>query len=277
MGNTKTFLLMAVMTALLMGLGYAFGGLVGALMALCLAGGTNFWAWWHSDKVILKQQNARLVTEDDAADLVHLVADLAIKADLPMPAVYVINTEQPNAFATGRDPDHAAVAVTVGLLRHLNRQEIAGVIAHELAHIRHRDTLLMTVTATMAGAIGMLGNMMVLSGGRDGRGHGIGGLLAMIVAPLAAGMVQFAISRSREFAADRGAAEITGQPMALASALAKIAELSGRIANAPAQQHPASAAMFIINPLHGGELSRLFATHPSTQSRIIALKDMAGR
>lgn len=277
MGNMRTFILMAVMTALLMAIGWLAGGSGGMIFALIFAGATNAWAWWNSDKMVLRQQGARLVTQADAPDLVGIVAQLAGRAGLPMPAVYILETEQPNAFATGRDPQNSAVAVTVGLLRNLNRDEIAAVIAHELAHIKNRDTLTMTVTATMAGAIAMLGNMMLFTGGRDGRGGGIGGLVAMVLAPVAAGMVQFAISRTREYAADRGAAEITGQPMALASALAKIARLAGRTVNLPAERNPASASMFIINPLGALKMDHLFSTHPSTESRIIALRDLAGK
>ena len=277
MGNMRTFILMAVMTALFMGIGWLAGGTGGMIFALIFAGATNAWAWWNSDKMVLRQQGARLVTESDAADLVGMVRQLADRAGLPMPAVYVLETEQPNAFATGRDPQNSAVAVTVGLLRNLNRDEIAAVIAHELAHIKHRDTLTMTVTATMAGAIAMLGNMLLFTGGRNGRGGGIGAIVAMVLAPIAAGMVQFAISRTREYAADRGAAEITGQPMALASALAKIARLAGRTVNMPAERNPASASMFIINPLGALKMDHLFSTHPSTESRIVALRDMAGK
>lgn len=233
-GNSKVFMLMAGMTALVMGLGWMLGGQGGAVMALLVAGGMNFFAWWNSDKMVLRQQGAVEITQAQGGDLYALTADLAARAGLPMPKLYLLPTEQPNAFATGRSPDNAAVAVTQGLLRGLSRDELAGVIAHELAHIKFRDTLTMTVTATMAGAIAMMGNMMLFSGGRDGRGGGIGGILAMILAPLAATMVQMAISRAREFEADAEGARICGQPMALASALSRIAQMAGRTLNVPA-------------------------------------------
>ena len=273
-GNLRTFLLMAAMTALLMGMGWLIGGQGGAILALLVAGAGNVWAWWNSDKAVLRQHGATPVTEAQAPELVGLVRQLAGRAGLPLPAVYVLATDQPNAFATGRDPQHAAVAVTQGLLRILDRDELAGVIAHELAHIRHRDTLTMTVTATMAGAIAMLGNMMLFMGNRERQGGALGGLLAMILAPLAATLVQLAISRSREYVADRSGAEISGNPMALASALAKIANAAGRTVNIPAERNPASAALFIINPLGAMRMDRLFATHPSTQERIDLLAQM---
>ena len=275
MGNARTFILMAAMTALLMGLGWLFGGQGGAMIALVIAGVGNIWSWWNSDKMVLRQQGAQRIDRANAPELFDITAALADKAGLPMPALYVLPTEQPNAFATGRNPENSAVAITQGLLQNMPREEIAGVIAHELAHIRHRDTLTMTVTATMAGAIAMLGNMMMFTGGRDGRGGGIGAILAMIFAPLAAGLVQMAISRTREYAADRTAAEITGDPRALASALARIATLAGRSVNIPAERNPASAAMFIINPLGALRMDRLFATHPPTEERIARLQAMA--
>ena len=279
-GNIRTFVLMAAMTALVMGMGYLLGGQGGAVIALVLAGAGNIWAWWNSDKAVLNQQGAMRVTRQQAPELVDMVAALASRAGLPMPAVYVLATEQPNAFATGRNPENSAVAVTQGIMRVLDRDELAGVIAHELAHIKHRDTLTMTITATMAGAIAMLGNMLMFSsmfGGRDdNRGGGMAGLLAMIFAPIAAGLVQMAISRSREYEADRMGAEISGQPLALASALARIAQAAGRVVNIPAERNPASAAMFIINPLHALRMDRLFATHPPTEERIARLQAMAG-
>ncbi len=278
-GNIRTFILMAAMTALVMGMGYLIGGQGGAVIALVLAGAGNIWAWWNSDKAVLNQQGAMPVTRQQAPELVDMVAALAGRAGLPMPAVYVLASEQPNAFATGRNPENSAVAVTQGILQALSREELAGVIAHELAHIRNRDTLTMTVTATMAGAIAMLGNMLMFSsmfGGRDdNRGGGLATLLAMIFAPIAAGMVQMAISRTREYEADRLGAEISGQPLALASALAKIARMAGRVVNIPAERNPASASMFIINPLHALRMDRLFATHPPTEERIARLQAMA--
>lgn len=275
-GNMRTFVLMAAMTALLMGMGWLIGGQGGAILALIVAGAANVWAWWNSDKAVLRQHGATRVTEAEAPDLVRMVRQLADRAGLPMPAVYVLATEQPNAFATGRNPENSAVAVTQGLLRILSRDELAGVIAHELAHIRHRDTLTMTVTATMAGAIAMLGNMMLFMGNRERQGGMLGSLIAMILAPLAASLVQMAISRSREYVADRSGAEICGNPMALASALAKIANAAGRTVNIPAERNPASASMFIINPLGALKMDQLFSTHPSTQERIDLLAQMPG-
>ena len=278
-GNIRTFILMAAMTALVMGMGYLIGGQGGAVIALVLAGAGNIWAWWNSDKAVLNQQGAMRVSRQQAPELVDMVAALAERAGLPMPAVYVLATDQPNAFATGRNPENAAVAVTQGILQALSRDELAGVIAHELAHIKNRDSLTMTVTATMAGAIAMLGNMLMFSsmfGGRDdNRGGGLAALLAMIFAPIAAGMVQMAISRTREYEADRLGAEISGQPLALAGALAKIARAAGRVVNIPAERNPASASMFIINPLHALRMDRLFATHPPTEERIARLQAMA--
>lgn len=280
MGNMRTYLLMAMLTALVMAMGGLVGGRGGAVMALVFAGAGNLFAWWNSDKMVLRQQGAHLVTRQEAPELVDLVAGLAERAGLPMPAVYVLETEQPNAFATGRNPQNAAVAVTQGIMRVLTRDELAGVIAHELAHIKHRDTLTMTVTATMAGAIAMLGNMLMFSslfGGRDdNRGGGLGGLLAMIFAPMAAGLVQMAVSRTREYEADRTGAQICGQPMALAGALAKIARAAGQVVNIPAERNPASASMFIVNPLHALRMDRLFATHPPIEDRIARLQAMAG-
>lgn len=270
MGNARTFVLMAAMTALLMGLGAMLGGRGGMMIALLFAGATNLWAWWNSDKAMLRQNDAVEVTRANGADLLALVQSLASNAGLPMPRVYLLPTDQPNAFATGRNPDNSAVAVTAGLVRMLSRDELAGVIAHELAHIRNRDTLTMTVTATMAGAISMLGNMAMFS--RDSRG---GGLVAMLVAPLVAGLVQMAVSRTREFEADREGAEIAGRALPLAGALSKIATAAGRVPNTAAERNPASAAMFIVNPLAGG-LRGLFATHPATEERIARLQAMEG-
>ncbi|MBV0891326.1 zinc metalloprotease HtpX [Paracoccus sp. Z118] len=273
-GNIRTFILMAAMTALLMGLGWLLGGRGGMIFALVFAGAGNIWAWWNSDKAVLRQQGAVAVDERTAPDLVNLVADLARNASLPMPAVYILQTEQPNAFATGRNPENAAVAVTQGLMRILNRDELAGVIAHELAHIKNRDTLTMTVTATLAGAIAMMGNIFLFTGGSRERGGMLGGILVMLLAPLAAGLVQMAISRTREYSADHDGAVICGKPMALASALAKIANAAKRVVNVPAEKNPAAASMFIINPLSGMRMDSLFATHPPTQERIDRLAQM---
>lgn len=276
-GNAKVFILMAAMTAMVMVLGWMLGGQGGAVMALVLAGGMNVFSWWNSDKMVLRQQGAVELSPQQGGDLYALTAELARRADLPMPKLYLLPTQQPNAFATGRNPENSAVAVTQGLVASLSRDEIAGVIAHELAHIKHRDTLTMTVTATMAGAIAMMGNMMLFTGGRDGRGGGLGAILAMIFAPLAAMMVQMAISRAREFDADATGARISGQPQALASALAKISQLAGRTLNVPAEKNPAAASMFIVNPLNGLRMDRLFATHPATEDRIARLMAMNGR
>lgn len=276
MGYAKTAILMAGMTALFMGLGYLLGGSGGAMIALVVAAGMNLMTWWNSDKMVLRMQNAQQVSPRDAQGLHELIATLANRAGLPMPAVYVINTPQPNAFATGRNPQNAAVAVTTGLLDSLSREELSGVIAHELAHIRNHDTLIMTVTASFAGAITMLANFAMFFGGRRENGPGpIATIAMMLLAPLAAMLVQMAISRTREYAADRAGAEICGQPLWLASALQKIAMGAARTANPTAEANPASAHMFIINPLHGGARDNLFATHPATENRIAALREMA--
>jgi heat shock protein HtpX len=278
MGYVRTGVLMAAMTALVMGLGLLLGGQGGLIIALVLAGGMNLYALWNSDKAILRQQGARVVDAAGAPDLVGMVRVLAGRAGVPMPKVYVIDTAQPNAFATGRNPDNAAVAVTAGLMRSLTRDELAGVIAHELAHIRNRDTLLMTVTATFAGAISMLANFALFFGGRRDNPLGLIGTLAMmILAPLAAALVQMAISRTREYEADRVGAEICGQPLALASALERIAGGAARIDNMAAERNPATAHMFIINPLHAHAHDRLFATHPATENRVAALRALAAR
>ena len=279
-GNVKVFMLMAALTALVMALGWMLGGSGGAVMALVIAGGMNFFSYWNSDKMVLRQQGAVELSPQQGAELHAMTARLAERAQMPMPKLYLLPTQQPNAFATGRNPQNSAVAVTQGLLNHLSADEIEGVIAHELAHIRHRDTLTMTVTATMAGAIAMLGNMLMFSsmfGGRDdNRGGGLAAILAMIFAPLAAGMVQMAISRTREYEADRTGAEICGQPMALAGALAKISRAAAQVVNIPAEKNPASASLFIVNPLHALRMDRLFATHPPTEDRIARLRALAG-
>ena len=274
-GNVRVFLLMAALTALVMGLGWMMGGRGGAMIALLIAGVGNVFTWWNSDKMVLRQQGAVEITPQQGGELYALTADLAQRAGLPTPKLYLLPTDQPNAFATGRNPQNSAVAVTQGLLEGLGREELAGVIAHELAHIKYRDTLTMTVTATMAGAIAMMGNMLMFTGGRDNRGGGLGAILAMIVAPIAATMVQMAISRAREYEADAEGARISGQPLALASALSKIATMAGRTLNIPAERNPASAAMFIINPLHAMRMDRLFTTHPPTEERIARLRAMA--
>lgn len=275
MSTLKTTVLLAAMTALFMTIGAALAGQGGALIAFVIAAGMNVFAWWGSDKMVLRMQGAVEVDERRAPNLVAMVRDLAANAGLPMPRVYLIETDQPNAFATGRSPAHAAVAVTSGIMRALSRQELAGVIAHELAHIKHRDTLTMTVTATLAGAIAMIANFALFFrlGGRSGPGI-IGTLALMILAPLAAGIVQMAISRTREYEADREGAEICGRPDWLASALERIEVLARRIQNPAAERNPALAHMFIINPLNGGGMDNLFSTHPSTANRVAALRAM---
>ncbi|KFE34462.1 zinc metalloprotease HtpX [Thioclava atlantica] len=276
MGYVKTAMLMAAMTALFMGLGYLMGGTGGTVIALVVAAGMNAFSWWNSDKMVLRMHNAQPVGPNDRSGLSDLVAGLARNAGLPMPAVYLIDTPQPNAFATGRNPENAAVAVTTGLMRSLSREQLAGVIAHELAHIRNRDTAIMTVTATFAGAISMLANFALFFGGSRERMGIVGTLAMMILAPMAAALVQMAISRTREYAADKTGAEICRNPMWLASALERIEAGAARVDNIAAERHPATAHMFIINPLHGQGADNLFATHPSTANRVAALRAMAG-
>lgn len=277
MGYIKTAMLLAAMTALFGAVGLMLGGEAGLVIALAVAGAMNLFAWWSSDQMVLRMHNAREVDARSAPDLVRMVEDLARRAGLPPPRVYLIDSDQPNAFATGRNPENAAVAATTGLLQRLTAEEIAGVMAHELAHIRNRDTLIMTVTATLAGAIGMLANFaFFFRGGRDNPLGFVGLLLTMILAPLAAGIVQMAISRGREYEADRIGAEIAGQPLWLASALQKIAGFAARIDNASAERNPASAHMFIVNPLHAHARDRLFSTHPATENRVARLRALAG-
>ncbi|NUB46139.1 zinc metalloprotease HtpX [Fertoebacter nigrum] len=278
MGYMRTAILMAAMTALFLGLGMLLGGTTGVVIAFAVAAAMNAFAFWNSDKAVLRMHNARAVDARSAPALVGMVRDLAARANMPMPAVYIIDTDQPNAFATGRNPENAAVAATTGLIARLTPEELAGVMAHELAHIKNRDTLLMTITATFAGAISMLANFALFFGGdRDRPGGIIGTIALMILAPLAAGLVQMAISRSREYEADRIGAEICGQPLWLAAALGKIEAFAQRIDNHAAERNPATAHMFIINPLHAHAHDRLFATHPNTANRIAALQAMAGQ
>ncbi len=272
----KTTVLLTVMTMMFGAIGYFIGGFGGMVIALGIAAATNLFAWWNSGKMVLRMHGAKLVDERTAPELVHMVAELADNAGLPMPAVYILETDQPNAFATGRNYENAAVAASRGLLDRLNRDEVAAVMAHELAHIRSRDTLVMTITATLAGAIGMIANFAMFFGGNRNSPFGMIGTIAMMIgAPLAAGVVQMAISRTREYEADRDGAEICGNPMALASALQKIARAAGRTVNMPAEHAPATAHMFIINPLNGKRLDGLFSTHPDTGNRIAALHQMA--
>jgi heat shock protein HtpX len=274
----RTALLLAAMTALFLGVGYLIAGQQGAIIAFAIALAMNGFAYWNSDKMVLRMHNARPVDRASAPELHQLVADLARRGELPMPKVYLIETDQPNAFATGRNPANAAVAVTRGLVRTCTREELAGVIAHELAHIRHYDTLLMTVTATLAGAIGFLSQFAFFFGaGRDNRNPlgMIGTLAIMILAPLAAMLVQTAISRTREYAADRGGAAICGHPIWLASALRKIEQVAGGVVNPTAERNPASAHLFIINPLRMGGVDNLFRTHPPTEDRVRRLRELA--
>ena len=278
MNTLRTGILMAAMTGLFLAVGALVGGSTGMLIAFAMALAMNLFAYWNSDKVLLSMYGAKPVDAQSAPDLYRLVEKLAASAQIPMPKVYITENPQPNAFATGRDPGHAAVCVTSGLLAQVNQEELAGVLAHELGHVKHRDTLTMTITAVMAGAISMLANMAFFMGGSRDRDHPlgmVGVLLVTLLAPIAAMLVQAAISRSREFEADRAGAEITGRPMWLASALGQIERAAERTPNYPADANPATAHMFIINPLHGG-ISGLFATHPSTQERIARLRAMAG-
>jgi heat shock protein HtpX len=268
----KTFILLGGLTALFMVVGYALGGEAGATMALLMAGGMNLFAWWGSDRMVLRMHNAQPVTEAEAPQLYRMTADLAARANMPMPALYIIHEDQPNAFATGRSPERGAVAVNTGLLDLMNQQEVAGVIAHELAHIKNRDTLIMAVTATLAGAIGFLAQFgMMLGRGRENRPNPIAMILMMILAPLAAMLVQMAISRAREFEADAEGARICGDPSWLANGLAKLERGKVGHVNQTAEANPGSAHMFIINPLSGLRMDRLFATHPPTQERIARL------
>ena len=274
----KTAVLMAAITALFMAIGSMLGGQQGMMIALIVALAMNFFSYWFSDKLVLKMYNAQEVDETSAPQLVRMVRELAQKAQLPMPRVYVINEDAPNAFATGRNPQHAAVAATTGIMRVLSERELRGVMAHELSHVRHRDILISTISATMAGAISMLANFAMFFGGRDseGRSHNpIVGLLVMILAPIAASLIQMAISRAREFEADRGGAALTGDPQALASALQKIQRYAQGIPLQTAERHPETAQMMIMNPLSGGGLRGLFSTHPSTEERVERLLAMA--
>ena len=276
MNYIRTGLLLAAMTGLFLAVGYFLGGSGGMAIAFVIALAMNAFSYWNSDKMILRMYGAQEVSEGSHPGYYRMVRDLAHNAGLPMPKVYIMENDQPNAFATGRNPENAAVAATTGLLRRLNEQEVAGVMAHELAHVKNRDTLIMTITATIAGAISMLGNFAFFFGrGRDNPLGIIGTLAIMILAPLGAVLVQMAISRTREYAADRMGAEIAGSPRGLASALHKISASARSIENNTAERNPATAHMFIINPLSGARMDNLFSTHPSTQNRIAALMNMA--
>ncbi len=277
MNIARTAVLLAAMTALFLGVGFLLGGEVGMAVAFLLALATNAFAYWNADKLVLRMHGAREVDGRGAPELYSIVEQLSRRAALPMPKVYIIDSDQPNAFATGRNQANAAVAATQGLMRALSAEELAGVMAHELAHVRHRDTLVMTITATIAGAVSMLANFAFFFGrGRDNPLGIIGVLLVMILAPLAAGLVQMAISRTREYGADAAGAEICGHPLWLASALEKIAALAGRIDNPAAERNPATAHMFIVNPLHAYRRDALFSTHPGTENRVRRLRELAG-
>src|SRR3984885_214181 len=278
MNTLRTGLLMAALTGLFLAVGGVIGGAQGMMIALAFACATNLFAYWNSDKVLLSMYGARAVDAQSAPDLYRLVEQLAAKAGLPMPRVYITDNPQPNAFATGRSPEHGAVCVTSGLLAQVNQEGLAGVLEHELGHVQHHGALTRTIPAVVAGAISMLANMAFFMGGGRDRNNPlgfVGMILVMVLAPLGAMLVQAAISRSREFEADKAGAEITGPPLWLASALGRIEQSAQRIDNHPADANPATAHMFIINPLHGG-ISGLFATHPSTEERIARLRAMAG-
>jgi heat shock protein HtpX len=279
LGNwIKTFVLMAAITALFASVGAALGGAGGMMIALLFAGGMNIYAYWFSDKAVLKMYGAQEVTPDNTQfrSYYNMVKELAENAQLPMPKVYVIDEQQPNAFATGRNPEHAAVAATVGIMRILNERELRGVMAHELAHVKHRDTLISTISATVAGAISAIAQFgMFFGGGGDNRPNPVIGLLMMFLAPMAAGLIQMAISRAREYEADRGGAEICKDPKALAAALEKIHNYAHKIANQTAEMHPETGQMMIINPLSGQSLRGLFSTHPQTEERVRRLLAMA--
>ena len=280
LNGLRTFILLAALTALFMGVGFLVGGVAGAGIAFAIAAAMNVFAYWNADKMMLRMHGAREITPDERDPMLHRfakdTADMAHAAGMPAPRIYVIDNPQPNAFATGRDPNNAAVAATAGLLATLNRQEVMGVMAHELAHVRNRDTLTMTVTATIAGAVGFLANFAMFFGAARDRGGLLVGILIAILAPIAAALVQMAISRAREYEADRIGAEICGHPMWLASALEKIERGARRTLNESAERNPATAHMFIINPLNGQGADNLFSTHPATANRIARLRDMAG-
>jgi heat shock protein HtpX len=279
MNYFRTALLLAVLTGFFLVIGYLLGGRSGLVIALVFALGMNLFSYWNSDQMVLRMSNAHEVGPQQAPELYGIIQELTGRAGLPMPRVFVIDEDQPNAFATGRSPEHAAVAVNAGLLRHLSREEVAGVLSHELGHVKNRDTLTMTIAATISGAIGMLATFGGLfGGGRDENGRSLSPIVAiaaMILAPLAASMVQMAISRSREFEADRMGAEISGHPLWLASALQRLHEGTQAIPNATAEANPATAHLYIDNPLSGGGMASLFSTHPPMEERIARLQAMA--
>ncbi|RCK54181.1 heat shock protein HtpX [Thalassospira profundimaris] len=283
MNYVRTGMLLAGITALFGVVGMMIGGQQGMIIALLFAGGMNIFAYWNSDSMVLRMRRARQVDENTAPELVGIVRQLARRAELPMPKVYIIDNPQPNAFATGRNPEHAAVAATTGLLQLLTANQIAGVMAHELAHVKNRDTLTMTITATLAGAISALANFAmfagIFGGHRENNNNPLGGfgmILVALLAPLAAGLVQMAISRTREYEADRIGAEICGHPLWLADALARLDHGVHSVPNPDAERNPATAHMYIANPLSGKGMDNLFATHPSMENRIAKLREMAG-
>ena len=285
MSIARTALLLAAMTALFLAIGGLIGGRTGMLIALALAVAMNLFAYWNSDRMVLSMYGAQQVDRHAAPGLVDIVERLTARAGLPMPKVFIIQSEQPNAFATGRDPEHASVAATTGLLDRLSPEEVEGVMAHELAHVKNRDTLIMTITATIAGAIGMLANFGMFFGGgqrddEEGGGGGlglIGGIVLAIVAPLAAMVVQMAISRTREYAADAEGARICGNPLWLASALERLEQAAHAIPNSRAERNPATAHLFIVNPLSGRGADNLFSTHPAMANRVAALRNLAAQ
>ncbi|WP_308447420.1 zinc metalloprotease HtpX [Parachitinimonas caeni] len=278
LGNwMKTTVLLAAIVALFGAVGAIMGGKAGMLLALLFGGGMSVFSYWFSDKLVLRLYHAQEVNAHNAPYLYHMVRELAQRARLPMPKVYLINAAQPNAFATGRDPDHAAVAATTGIIDLLSERELRGVMAHELAHVKHRDILISTIAAVLAGAISALANFAMLFGGRDEDGRPINplaGILVALLAPLAAMLIQMAISRAREFEADRGGAEICGDPLALASALQKIDYYARGVPLPSADAHPETGQMMIINPLSGGSIASWFSTHPATEERIARLRAM---
>jgi heat shock protein HtpX len=274
MNYLRTAVLLAGLTAIFMVVGYLIGGGAGAVIALIIAAVTNLLSYWNADKIVLSMHNAQEVDERSAPELVAIVREIARRANIPMPRVYLMDSPQPNAFATGRNPQHAAVCATTGLLNTLSRDEVAGVIGHELGHVRNHDTLTMTITATIAGAISMLAQFGMFFGGRRDNNSGlgvVGSLLMLVLAPVAAMIVQMAISRTREYVADNFGGRISGRPDALASALIKISRMAEAVPNDTAEAHPTTAPLFIINPLSGRGMDNLFSTHPSTENRVAAL------
>jgi heat shock protein HtpX len=272
----KTFVFISIMTALFGSIGLLFGGAEGMVIALFVAIAMNIFAYWNSDKLALRIYSARPINRSSAPNLFNIVENLSARAALPTPKIYIIDNPQPNAFATGRNPENAAVAATTGLLQHLSHEEVTGVMAHELAHIKNRDTLIMTITASIAGAISMIANFAVFFGGHRNNPIGLlGSLLMMILAPMAAAIVQMAISRTREYEADRIGALICGNPLWLSSALSKLHYSAAKVDNEPAEANPQTAHMFIVNPIHAQAIDGLFSTHPAMENRIARLEELA--